>query len=84
VQLVFGGYQEIPDAGFVEVAGQGVFRVLGRDVSQLVLAVAVSVEFVYRIRERYVVDVNVPGAPGQEAIQAVIIERRENEQLAIG
>jgi len=84
VQLVFGGYEEIADADFVEVAGQGVFRVLGRDVSQLVLAVAVPVEFVYRIRERYVVDVNVPGAPGQEAIQSVIIERRQNTQLAIG
>jgi len=84
VQLLFRGYQEIVDAGFVEVADQGVFRVLGRDASQLVPAVTVSVEFGYCVRERYVIDVNVPGAPGQEAIQAVIIERRQNEQLAIG
>ena len=84
MQLVFGGYEEIADAGFVEVAGQGVFRVLGRDVSQLVLTMIVSVEFGYCVCERYVIDVNVSGAPGKEAIHAVFVERRENEQLAIG
>ena len=52
------GGQQIVDAGFVEVAGQRVLRILGRDVSQLVLVATVSVEFVNCVRERDVIDVN--------------------------